>query len=131
MSTISSSCTAYAAKLVTEQLYLSIKINYEVQPPSEGVIEVLYGTHRHDVQVDKAICSCAFSKTMGLPCRHVFVARRSLDYLHVCNFEDFMIQKRWLASYQINVNSEDTSNVEGDVTVYTTKLVYILSLLYS
>ena len=96
VSMISSSCTAYAAKLAIEQLHLSIKIKYEVQPPSEGIVEVIYGSHHHCVQADKAICSCTFSKTIGLPCRHLFVAKQKLN---LPTFEEFMVQKCWLASY--------------------------------
>lgn len=94
---IHSSCTSYAAKLTTEQLLLSKKINYDVNAPAEGTAELIYGTHHHFVQVDKATCSCSFSKTMGLPCRHVFVVRQNLN---LPMFEEFMVQKRWLASYQ-------------------------------
>ena len=80
---ISSSCTAYAAKLAIEQLHLSIKIKYEVQPPSEGIVEVIYGSHHHCVQADKAICSCTFSKTMGYPAGIYLWQSKSLIYLHL------------------------------------------------
>ena len=51
---------------------------------------------------------------MGLPCRHKFVARRKLN-LRI--FEESMVQKRWLASYQLSVGSEDYGMVDRDDSV--------------
>lgn len=103
---ISSSCTEYATKLMIEQLNVSSKIEYEVQPPTEleEDVEVIYGSHHHLVHIKEATCSCAFYKTMGLPCRHIFVAKRKLN---LPIFEESMVQKCWLASYQIHVDPED------------------------
>ena len=113
---ISSSCTEYATSLTIEQLNVSSKIEYKVQLPigPQGAVEVTYGDHHHFVHLKEGTCSCAFSKTMGLPCRHIFVARRKLN---LPIFEESMVRKRWLASYQLSVGSEDYVTVDRDDSV--------------
>ena len=99
---IAAVCTEHAANLVCEQLELAGKVNYQFKqhPYKEYMFELAYKDHKHFVDIDSNSCSCSFSKTLGLPCRHVFAARKKLDHVIFCTS---MVGDRWLKSYQIQV----------------------------
>ncbi|XP_071480190.1 uncharacterized protein [Diadema antillarum] len=44
-------------------------------------------------------CSCHFSSSMGLPCRHIFCSR---DHLHVPLYGKTMVPDRWKQNYQLD-----------------------------
>lgn len=73
---IAAVCTEHAANLVCEQLELAGKVNYQFKqhPHKEYMFELTYKDHKHFVDINSNSCSCSFSKTPGLPCRHVFAA---------------------------------------------------------
>jgi len=76
---ITAVCTENAAKLVYEQLEVVRKIKYKVTEGQANRYELVYKDHKHFVDVDSSSCSCAFQKTFGLPCRHLFVLRIHLS----------------------------------------------------
>ncbi len=100
---ITSTCTAYAADRVVEQLKLSQTIQYQLTSESDGMMPdfvVAYNDHHHRVSLATNSCSCSFSKTMGLPCRHLFVVRAAQE-LPV--FDLTTVARRWHKDYQILV----------------------------
>ena len=81
-------CTEHAANLLCEQLELAGKVDYQFKqdPHKEYMFELTYKDHKHFVDIDSNSCSCSFSKTLGLPYRHAFAARkktRSCRFLHL------------------------------------------------
>ena len=110
---ITSSCTAYSAERIVEQLKLSQKVAYEVtQEREHGTFLVTYRDHKHHVSLPTHSCSCSFSKTMGLPCRHLFVVRAAQD---LPAFELQLVANRWHKDYQLLIGSSDEcdNGVEG------------------
>jgi len=75
----------HAAKLVCEQLEVARKIKYKVTEGQANRYELVYKDHKHFVDIDSSSCSCAFQKTLSLPCRHLFVVRA---YLSLTVFEN-------------------------------------------
>lgn len=104
VSEITSSCTAYAAERVIEQLNVSLKIPYSVSSEDvNGSILVSYKEKQYELSLSSHTCSCTFSRTMGLPCRHIFAARAMKE---LPTFELSMVSKRWHKDYQLSVHSE-------------------------
>lgn len=100
---VTSSCTAYSARLIIEQLKLSQQTQYKIEPRSEGDdYTVAYSDHEHHVSLLRHHCSCSFSKVMGLPCRHLFAVRASQN-LPV--FELALVAERWRKDYQLLVGA--------------------------
>ena len=100
---VTSSCTAYSARLIIEQLKLSQQTQYKIEPRSEGDdYTVAYSDHEHHVSLLRHHCSCSFSKVMGLPCRHLFAVRASQN-LPV--FELALVAERWRKDYQLFVGA--------------------------
>ena len=101
-SEIAAICTEHAANLVCEQLELAGKVDYQFKQDlhEENTFEIRYKDHKHFVNIDSNSCTCTFSKTLGLPCRHMFAARRRQELVIFCTS---LVRDRWLKSYQIQV----------------------------
>lgn len=115
VSEITSSCTAYAAERIIEQLNVSRKIPYSVGKEnydSTQRILVTYKDKDYHLSLSTNVCSCSFSITMGLPCCHIFSARAEVK-LPV--FELSMVSSRWHKDYQLPVDcvSMDQSVADG------------------
>ena len=69
---ITSVCIEHAANLVCEQLEIAMKIDYQIkqEPHDDFTYELCYKNKTHFVNSSNS-CSCTFSKTLGLPCRHL------------------------------------------------------------
>ena len=108
---ITSSCTAYSAKFIIEQLKLSQEVQYKIEPESEGdEYTVIYSDHEHHVSLIGHCCTCSFSRVMGLPYRHIFAVRASQN-LPV--FELHLVADRWRKDYQLLVST--TCGPEGEM----------------
>ena len=108
---ITSSCTAYSAKFVIEQLKLSQQVQYKIEQEGEGdEYTVVYSDRKHHVSLSGHRCMCSFSKVMGLPCRHLLAARASQN---LPAFESYLVADRWRKDYQILVGS--TCGHEGEM----------------
>ena len=108
---ITSSCTAYSAKFVIEQLKLSQQVQYKIEQEGEGdEYTVVYSDRKHHVSLSGHRCTCSFSKVMGLPCRHLLAARASQN---LPAFESYLVADRWRKDYQILVGS--TCGHEGEM----------------
>ena len=102
---ICSTCTAYSAERIVEQLKLSNSVKYTITiGESDGTFVAVYKSHQHHVSSITNCCSCSFSKVMGLPCRHIFAVRTSQN-LPV--FDLHLVAKRWHKDYQLLVDSTD------------------------
>ena len=79
---ITSLCTEHAANLVCEQLEIAMKIDYQItqEPRDNFMYEPCYKDKTHFVNIDSNSCSCMFSKTLGLPCRHLFATRSTKTF---------------------------------------------------
>ena len=98
-------CTEHAANLICEQLEVARKVEYQLTKSGDSeVFELTYKDHKHYVNASLNSCSCSFQKTLGLPCRHLFVVR---TYLSLVVFEQSMVRERWLKSYQIQICTND------------------------
>ena len=120
-------CTEHAANLVCEQLELAGKVDYQFKqdPHKEYMFELTYKDHKHFV--DSNSCSCSFLKTLGLPCRHIFAARRKLNQVIFCTT---MVRDRWLKSYQIQVpGSKDFMQLDlSDVSLQSDQFTWTYPL---
>ena len=66
---IYSTCTAYSAENIVEQLKLSHSVKYTIAVgESDGPFVAVYKSHQHHMSLTSNCCSCSFSKVMGLPC---------------------------------------------------------------
>ena len=65
-------CTSYAADLIIKQLELARTISgYEVSLSVQGAV-VTFKDKKYDITLlENGCCSCVFSKTLLMPCRHV------------------------------------------------------------
>lgn len=102
---ITSSCTSDVATRIVEQLKLSQKLQYEIREGEDATVLVCNHQHYH-VTLSEHRCSCSFSKTMGLPCRHLFAVRASQN-LPV--FELQLVAQRWHKEYQLLVGAANES----------------------
>ena len=104
---IYSTCTAYSAEKIVEQLKLSHSVKYTIAVGgSDGAFVAVYKSHQHHVSLTSNCCSCSFSKVMGLPCRHVFAVRTSQN-LPVFHLQ--LVARRWHTDYQLTVDPSQTS----------------------
>ena len=74
---VEAACTQYAANIIAEQMKLALSVKYmisqheemmQVNSPNESLYVVKLC---HDS--GGSVCSCAFYKTMCIPCRHIFL----------------------------------------------------------
>ena len=93
---MSSLCTGYATQLLLKQIQLAQKVEY-VHQVEGSLVTVTYKEKAYSVNMDRHTCTCSFQHTMCLPCRHIFSCRMQKE-LGV--FEEAMVHKRWLKSYQ-------------------------------
>ena len=56
-------------------------------------------------------CSCSFKRTLLMPCRHILAVRRSLT---MSLFEDAMVGKRWLKSFESEGMFDQSTSSIGD-----------------
>lgn len=82
--------TPFALKLTLKQLSLSKALEVTVDSDGSNVTTIADG---QEALVSAESCICAFQRTIGLPCRHVFAARRCLQQPL---FTADGIWKRWL-----------------------------------
>ena len=100
---ITSSCTAYSAKFVIEQLKLSQQVQYEITPENEDNVSVVtFNGREHHVSLSERHCSCSFSRIMQLPCRHIFAVRASQG---LSVFDLQLVADRWRKDYQLLVST--------------------------
>lgn len=99
---IAAVCREHAANLVCEHLELGGKVDYQFKqdPHKEATFELSYKDHKQFVNIDSNSCTCTFSKTLGLPCRHVFAAPKRQDLVVFCIS---MVHDRWSKSSQLQV----------------------------
>lgn len=110
---VTSSCTSYSAERIIEQIKLSQEVSYEITSESDDEkFSVTYKDHQHHVNLPSCSCSCGFSKTMGLPCRHLFTVRTAKK-LPVFDLQ--MVARRWLKEYQLLVGDTDECSDVMDV----------------
>lgn len=93
-------CTQFAAGLMIEQLKLAISVDYKFcdNDDEDTYIGLSTNGDSYTVDISLSTCSCNFSKTLSIPCRHIFATRA-----HNCLplFEPSMVAKRWLKNYQL------------------------------
>ena len=90
--------TLYASKFVSQQLLLRRKVSVAGDP--EADIEYTILSSEGTLSVTAQTCPCTFSKTMHLPCRHVFAVR---EYKQLPLFSMQGLSGRWLMKYLLDV----------------------------
>ena len=125
---VKAACTQYAATIIAVQMKLALSVKYmisqreemmEVKSPNESVYVVKLC---HDT--GGSVCSCAFYKTMCIPCRHIFSARH---FLQLPLFLASMVPQRWLKQYQLCVDKslskmgEQCDSREVNLSTFTKK----------
>ena len=80
------------------ELKLAHSVRYQMTSgESNQYTLAITGGTLHTVNLTENTCSCSFRRTWLMPCRHIFNVRLSL---HISIFEEGMVSKRWLRSYQ-------------------------------
>ena len=87
--------TPYAYRHVQEQFSLKDKVK-KLRPKESNNDAFLISASEGEVTVTASSCTCMFWLSMRLPCRHVFVARSSLD---MGLFLEDLCDKRWSLEY--------------------------------
>ena len=109
---VRSVCTQYASDIILSQLKLAHTVDYEISATGDEHFDVTSrGINVYDVNAMENQCSCSFKRTLVMPCRHIFAVRRSLS---MSLFEDAMVGKRWLKSYQSEGIFDQSSSSIGD-----------------
>ncbi|XP_065891754.1 uncharacterized protein [Dysidea avara] len=93
-----------------EQMKLATSVKY-VFSQREGIVEVTSPNKSvYFVKPsDDITCTCTFYKTMFMPCRHIFAARRLLQ---LPLFQLSMVPQRWIKQYQLSI--EEESHVQSN-----------------
>ena len=98
--------------IILSQLKLAHTVDYEISATGDEHFDVTSrGINVYDVNAMENQCSCSFKRTLMMPCRHIFAVRRSLS---MSLFEDAMVGKRWLKSYQSEGMFDQSSSSIGD-----------------
>ncbi|KAI8489508.1 hypothetical protein Bbelb_326750 [Branchiostoma belcheri] len=86
-------CTVDASKLICTQLSQAKSGKYKITTKEDGTLSVSTVNGTHAVNSTCSECSCGCSKSMGIPCSHIFAARkkRLLDL-----FDLSLVAECWL-----------------------------------
>ncbi|XP_019624821.1 PREDICTED: uncharacterized protein LOC109470341 [Branchiostoma belcheri] len=86
-------CTVDASKLIYAQLSQAKSGKYKITTKEDGTLSVSTVNGTHAVNSTCSECSCGCSKSMGIPCSHIFAARkkRALDL-----FDLSLVAECWL-----------------------------------
>ncbi|XP_078670981.1 uncharacterized protein LOC144911073 isoform X2 [Branchiostoma floridae x Branchiostoma belcheri] len=86
-------CTVDASKLICTQLSQAKSGKYKITTKEDGTLSVSTVNGTHAVNSTCSECSCGCSKSMGIPCSHIFAARkkRALDL-----FDLSLVAECWL-----------------------------------
>lgn len=90
---INCALTSYAAKYVVKQLSASEQINTD---SFQNIENIEYETKSGNLSLTRSTCSCCFSTSMRLPCRHIFAFR---SFLNLPVFDVTLCDTRWLKQY--------------------------------
>ena len=103
-------CIQYASNKISEQMKLATSVQY-VFSQREGIVEVTSPNKPvYFVKPsDDITCTCTFYKTMFMPCRHIFAARRLLQ---LPLFPLSMVPQHWIKQYQLSI--EEESHVQSN-----------------
>ncbi|XP_078703251.1 uncharacterized protein LOC144928580 [Branchiostoma floridae x Branchiostoma belcheri] len=91
----SEACTVHASQYISKQLARAKLGKYTVKTQDDGsfVVSVPGSDRYYIVNNTCSGCSCGYSKSMKLPCRHIFFARKKAA-LEL--FDLSLVAKRWL-----------------------------------
>ena len=102
-------CTHYA---IIQQVKLARTVSYEISASDQETTVITFEKKTHDVSQENGSCSCAFSRTLLMPCRHNFFARIQ-NGLEVIDCS--LVAERWLKSYQVHVRECENMMTKSDV----------------
>lgn len=109
-------CTPYAAKKILDQLSRADANRYSVTEQDDIHVVTNMKSHvQYTVSDEATACTCAFNKTMMLPCRHVLVVRKQLTIMGVVSAS--LVSSRW------HLESSDSHAVQS-----TASSIHILGM---
>ena len=109
---IRAACTQYAATMIVEQLKLAHSVGYQISEKDGENVLVSPSGRSHSVHLDGDIgnaCSCSFHRTVHMPCRHIFAARR---HRQLPTFEITMVADGWQKLYQLLVDEANSEAID-------------------
>ena len=98
-------CTPFAANKVCIELITAKKMHgqYACKPSADvyNIYHVTKTESEYEVNGTMTSCSCTFSRTMLLPCKHLFFARIQAFHESVTVFSEALVTSRWRNDCQV------------------------------